>query len=146
AALLLPAVVPAYLEDGSYNFRFPNNLLNGNHNPIASAYDNIRQRPQFTLFTSAWARVNFKPWLNFTSDVAQYYITGRRVDYFDKEFGSGFGANGELTNYNSRRVKITNRNTLNFNYTINNRHRFNALAALELVDFRQEWNSISVVN
>src|SRR5690606_29725121 len=146
AALLLPAVVPAYLEDGSYNLRFPNHLLNGNHNPIASAYDNIRQRPQFTLFTSAWARVNFKPWLNFTSDVAQYYITGRRVDYFDKEFGSGFGANGELTNYNSRRVKITNRNTLNFNYTINNRHRFNALAALELVDFRQEWNSISVVN
>ena len=146
AALLLPSVVPAYLEDGSYNFRFPNNLLNGNHNPIASAYDNIRQRPQFTLFTSGWARINFKPWLDFTSDVSQYYITGRRVDYFDKEFGSGFGANGELTNYNSRRVKLINRNTLNFNYTINNRHRFNALTALELVDFKQQWNSISVVN
>ncbi len=146
AALVLPAVIPAYLEDGSYNFRFPNNLLNGNHNPIASAYDNIRERPQFTLFTSGWARVNIKPWLNFTSDVSQYYITGQRVDYFDKDFGSGFGTNGVLTNYNSRRVKITNRNTLNFNYTINNKHRFNALAAFELVDFNQAWNSIDVVN
>ncbi len=146
AALLLPSVVPPYLEDGSYNFRFPNNLLNGNHNPIASAYDNIRERPQFSLFTSGWARINFKPWLNLTSDVSQYYITGRREDYFDQDFGSGYGVNGDLTSYNSRRVKLTNRNTLNFNYTINNRHRFNALAAFELVNFQQAWSSINVVN
>ncbi|NGM61231.1 SusC/RagA family TonB-linked outer membrane protein [Sphingobacterium sp. SGG-5] len=146
AALLLPPVIPAYLEDGSYNFRFPNNLLNENHNPIASAYDNIRQRPQFSLLTSGWARIKFKPWLNFTSDLMQYYVTGRRMEYFDKDFGSGFGTNGVLTNYHSRRVKITNRNTLNFNYTLDNKHRFNALAALELADFNQEWNSIDAVN
>lgn len=65
AALLLPSVVPAYLEDGSYNFRFPNNLLNGNHNPIASARDNIRKRPQFNLFASAWVRLNITDWARF---------------------------------------------------------------------------------
>ncbi|ERJ59909.1 hypothetical protein M472_14145 [Sphingobacterium paucimobilis HER1398] len=146
AALLLPSVVPAYLSDGSYNFSFPNNLLNGSHNPIASAYDNIRERPQFSLLTSGWVRVNIKPWLDFKSDISQYYITGRRIDYFGREFGSGYGANGDLTNYNSRRIKLTNKNTLNFNYTINNRHRFNALAAFELVDFKQEWTSVSAVN
>ena len=99
AALLLPSVVPAYLEDGSYNFRFPNNLLNGNHNPIASARDNIRKRPQFNLFVSAWVRLNITDWLDFRSDISQYYITGRRSDYFDRDFGTGYLVGGELTDY-----------------------------------------------
>ena len=118
AALLLPAVVPAYLDDGSYNFGFPNNLLNGSHNPIASARRNLRERPQFLLFTSGWLRVNFAKWLNYRLDVAQYYITGRRTDYFDQEFGSGYSVNGELTEYDMRRRKITVKNMLNVDYTI----------------------------
>ena len=146
AALLLPSVVPAYLEDGSYNFRFPNNLLNGNHNPIASARDNIRKRPQFNLFVSAWVRLNITDWLDFRSDISQYYITGRRSDYFDRDFGTGYLVGGELTDYDSKRLKTTNKNMLNFNYTLNGRHRFSATAGLELVDFRQEWNSVTAVN
>ena len=146
AALLLPSVVPVYLEDGSYNFRFPNNLLNGNHNPVASARENIRERPQFNLFASAWVRLNFTDWLDFRADIAQYYITGRRSDYFDSDFGTGYLTGGELTDYDSKRIKTTSKNMLNFNYTINNRHRFSATAGIELVDFSQEWNSVTAVD
>lgn len=146
AALLLPNVVPAYLDDGSYNFQFPNNLLNGNHNPIASALENKRSRPQFNLNMVAWLRLNFTKWLDLRSDISEYYITGHRSDYFDKDFGSGYGGNGDLTVYDSKRVKITNKNMLNFNHTFRSRHRINATVGLELADFRQEWNSTSVVN
>ncbi len=146
AAMLVPSVVPAFLEDGSYNITFPNNLLNGSHNPIASAYDNSRVRPQFNLSMFGWGRINFTPWLDFTSDLSHLYITGERNDYFSKAFGTGYITNGDLTNYDTQRTKLTNRNTLKFNYTINNRHRFNALAALELVEFERKWKSISVSN
>lgn len=146
AALLLPPVVPAYLEDGSYNLRFPNNLLNGNHNPIASARENIRSRPQFNLFASAWVRINLTDWLDLRQDLSQYYITGRRSDYFDRDFGTGYPVGGELTDYDSKRLKTTSKTMLNFNYTLRSRHRFSATAGLELVDFRQEWNSVTAVN
>lgn len=146
AALLLPSVVPAYLEDGSYNFQFPNNLLNGNHNPIASAKENIRRRPQMNLFTSGWLRLNLAKWVDFRADISQFYITGNRIDYFDKDFGSGYGGNGDMTEYDSKRVKLTSKNMFNFNHTIKGRHRINGSAGLELVNFGQEWNSISVIN
>ena len=146
AALLLPAVVPAYLDDGSYNFGFPNNLLNGSHNPIASARRNLRERPQFLLFTSGWLRVNFAKWLNYRLDVAQYYITGRRTDYFDQEFGSGYSVNGELTEYDMRRRKITVKNMLNVDYTIKNRHRISGTFGVELINFKQSYNSVTAVN
>ncbi|MBD5200073.1 MAG: SusC/RagA family TonB-linked outer membrane protein [Bacteroidales bacterium] len=146
AALLLPAVVTPYLEDGSYNFQFPGGLLNTTHNPIASAKENIRKRPQLLLFGSAWLRVNFTKWLDYRFDVATYYILGRRFDYFDQNFGSGYAVNGELTDYDSRRLKTTIKNMLNFNYTINERHRINAIAGVETIDFRQSYHSMVAVD
>lgn len=144
AALLLPAVVPAYLDDGSYNFQFPGGLLNTTHNPIASANENIRKRPQVLLFGSGWLRVNFTKWLDYRFDVSTYYITGRRFDYFDQNFGSGYSYNGELTDYDSRRLKTTVKNMLNFNYTLNERHRFSATAGVETINFRQAYHSMVV--
>ncbi len=146
ASLLLPSVVPPYLEDGSYNFDFPNNLLNGNHNPLASARENIRKRPQFLLFTTGWVRVNLTKWLNYRFDVNHYYITGRRTDYFDQDFGSGYGTNGELTEYDSRRRKTTIKNMLNVNATIKERHRISGTFGLETIDFRQAYKSVTAVN
>lgn len=136
AALLLPSVIPAYLEDGSYNFNFPNNLLNSTHNPVASAKENIRERPQFSLQSQAWMRLNFRPWLNFRFDINDYYITGYRRDYFDKDFGSGYGAGGDLTEFNSKRTKITLKGFFNINLTFKNRHRINGTAGLEGVQFK----------
>lgn len=146
SALLLPSVVPAYLEDGSYNFNFPNNLLNGTHNPIASAKENIRKRPVLNLFASAYLRLNITDWLNFRSDVSQYYITGGRFDYFDSDFGSGYATNGQLVSYNSKHVKLTNKNMLNFDYTLDNAHRFSATVGLEIVDLDHEYDSVTGIN
>lgn len=150
AALLLPAVVPPYLEDGSYNFNFPNNLLNSTHNPIASAKENIRERPQFNMFASGWLRLNFNKGLDFRADVMQYYITGHRNDYFSKYFGSGIGSAGQLTVYDSKRIKTTSRNMLNFDYSFDaphrrDAHRINGTVGVELIDFKQEWSSASAV-
>lgn len=146
AALLLPSVVPPYLDDGSYNFQFPGGLLNTTHNPVASANENIRERPQVLLFGSGWLRVNFTKWLDYRFDIGTYYITGRRFDYFDQNFGSGFAVNGELTDYDSRRLKTTIKNMLNFNYTINDRHRINATAGIETIDFKQAYHSMVAVD
>jgi TonB-linked SusC/RagA family outer membrane protein len=145
ASLLLPGVVPVYLDDDSYNYMFPNNLLNTSHNPVASANMNQRNRPLVNLYTAGWLQFNFTDYLNFRAGLYQYYITSRRADYFSKEFGSGYNADGQLTEYDSRRLKLTSRNMLNFKYNINNRHRMDATAGIELIDFRQEWNSLSVV-
>lgn len=146
AALLLPSVVPAFLEDGSYNLKFPNNLLNGNHNPVASAHDNIKNRPQFTLQSTAWLRLNITPWLNFRADVNEYYITGDRTDYFGKDFGTGYLSDGQLVEYASKRLKVTAKGMFNLNLTFDNKHRINATAGVELVDFSQKHKSISVNN
>lgn len=146
AALLLPGVVPAYLEDNSYNFKFPNNLLNGNHNPIASAHDNIKSRPQFTLQSTAWVKLNIAKWLNFRADTNEYYITGHRTDYFDKDFGTGYLSDGELVEYDSKRIKLTAKGFFNLNLTFKNRHRINATAGVEVVNFSQTYKSITVDN
>lgn len=146
AALLLPSVVPAYLEDGSYNFKFPNNLLNGNHNPVASAHDNIKNRPQFTLQSTAWVKLNIAKWLNFRADVNEYYITGHRTDYFDKDFGTGYLSDGQLVEYDSKRIKMTAKGMFNLNLTFKDRHRINATAGVEAVDFAQTYNSMTVSN
>lgn len=146
AGLLLPSVVPAYLDDGSYNFEFPGGLLNTTHNPIASARENIRKRPQTLMFGSGWLKVNFTKWLDYRFDIGTYYILGERTDYFDQRFGSGLAANGELTEFDSKRLKTTIKNMLNFNYTIADKHRITALAGVETIDFKHKYHSMEAVN
>ena len=144
AATLLPAVVPSRLEDGSYNFAFPDNLLNGTHNPLANAYENINQRPQVSVTVSGDFTFRFTDWLSFTSKNSIYYYNFRRRVYNDKDFGSGLLVDGQLLERNVHRRKLVSTNTLLANKSWRNGHTLSAAMAFEAEDLKYENVSLTV--
>lgn len=117
AALRLPSVIPSHLEDGSYNFSFPSNILNTNHNPVASAKENDNKKPQLNLTVTGNVKLNFTKWLNLTSTFSVYYLGLQRHTYYDSSFGSGYQYNGTLTERDVHRSKLSNTTMLLFNKT-----------------------------
>lgn len=144
AAMRLPSVVPAFLEDGSYNFYFPSNLLNSNHNPVASARENKNSKPQLSLTSSANIRLNFTPWLNMTSNLSVYYLGLQRRMYNNKEFGDGIQYDGRLTERDAHRTKIANTTMLFFDRTIKKDHKINVAVGLEIEDMNYKFRELTV--
>jgi TonB-linked SusC/RagA family outer membrane protein len=146
AAVILPPTVPVYLEDGSYNFSLPDNLLNGTHNPVAGAYENTNDRGQTTINLSGWVNLRFTSWLSFRSTGSLYYNGVRRHQYYDNRFGTGLGSNGSLTERDAHARKITNTNLFTVNKTWRGRHRLNVVAGTELIDRHSTYNTMTVTN
>ncbi|MDD4638196.1 MAG: SusC/RagA family TonB-linked outer membrane protein [Bacteroidales bacterium] len=133
AALLLPSVVPSYLEDGSYNFSFPNNVLSSTHNPVANSYESVNRRGQTSISPQAWIQLNLTDWLKFKSTNSMYYVGLRRRQYYSKEFGSGIKSDGYLTERDAHRTKITSTNMLFFSKKVRS-HSFDVTLGAELED------------
>ncbi len=146
AAINLPSVIAPRLEDGSYNFYFPDNILNTNHNPLASAIENINQKPQTTVNINGSITLNLLDWLKFKSTGAIYYLGFRRRTYYDKDFGSGLQYNGQLTERDVHRRKIVNQNMFFVEKTWQNRHRLNATVGLELEDLKDRRTQFTAIN
>ena len=144
AAAILPSVVPIYLEDGTYNYYFPDNLLNSNHNPVASAKLNINERPTLNLNIIGNIKFNFTKWLNLTSNGSVYYYGYRRKTYYNSLFGTGYSTDGSLTERDVHRRKLSNTTTLNFNKEWKNRHTLNATVGFEVEDLNYTFTSITV--
>lgn len=138
AAMRLPSVIPAYLEDGSYNFSFPANLLNTNHNPVASAKENKNSKPQLNMTVSG----NIK--LNLTSNLSVYYLGLQRRAYNDGSFGDGYQYDGRLTERDVHRTKITNTTMLFVDKTFRKKHNLNISLGMELEDLDYKYNETSV--
>ncbi|MFA5712850.1 MAG: SusC/RagA family TonB-linked outer membrane protein [Bacteroidales bacterium] len=135
AAVELPPVVPPYLDDGNYNFRFPNNLLNTNHNPMASAELNLNGRSLLNITASAYGQLNLREWLKFKSSVTLYYLYAQRKEYFDKDFGTGYASGGNLLERDANRQKFVNSNMLFIDKNFNDIHTINAAVGTEFEDF-----------
>jgi len=147
AAVILPSVIPAFLEDGSYNFFFPANLLNSHHNPVASAYENINERPQTTINLQGKLTVNnLLSWLKFSSTNSLRYNLVRRHVYYNSEFGSGATSHGSLTERDSHNTKITSTNQFTANKVWRGRHRMTVIAGAELENQGNTYNQMSVSN
>lgn len=144
AATVLPSVVPSRLEDGSYNFAFPDNLLNGTHNPLANAYENTNQRPQVSITVTGDVKFRFTDWLSFTSMNSIYYYNFRRNVYDDKDFGSGLLVDGQLMTRNVHRRKLVTTNTLLFDKAWRQGHNLNAAVAFEGEDMKYEVSTFTV--
>lgn len=135
AAVELPSVIPPFLEDGSYNFRFPNNLLNTNHNPVAAATLNINDRSLLNITASAYGQLNLRDWLKFKSSVTLYYLYAQRKEYFDKDFGTGYGSQGNLLERDANRKKFINSNMFFIEKNFNDIHTINATLGTEFEEF-----------
>lgn len=146
AALLLPSVITPKLEDGSYNFYFPNNLLNSNHNPLASARENINEKPQMNINVIGGVKLNLTDWLKFSSTGSLYYLGLRRKAYYNSEFGTGYSGNGELTERDVHRRKLTNTNMFFIEKAFRSRHRINISAGTELENLDYRYTQFTVKN
>ena len=144
ASILLPPVVPAYLEDGSYNFAFPDNILNTTFNPIAGARLNTTEKPITNANVQAWIQLNICNWLKFKSTGSLNYLGLRRHYYYSKDFGQGLSRNGELTERDVHRRKITNSNMFFVDKSFNNKHRIFITAGVELEDMHYSHNQVVV--
>lgn len=146
AALRLPSVIPAYLEDGSYNFSFPSNILNTNHNPVASAKENENKKPQLNITVSGNVKLNFSDWLYLTSTASIYYLGLRRRTYYDSSFGSGYQYGGLLTERNVNRSKISNTTMLFFDKTFRKYHKLALSAGFEFENLDYAFNETTAAN
>ncbi len=146
AAVMVPSVVAPRLEDGSYNFYFPNNLLNSNNNPLSIARENVNERPLLSLTAQGWIQLNLLPWLKFKSTNSLYYTQVRRHAYYSREFGTGLLTNGLLNESDSHSRKLTSTNLFTVSKTWKARHRLNVVAGSEFEDQRNTYNRMSVTN
>lgn len=146
AALRLPSVIPAYLEDGSYNFSFPSNILNTNHNPVASAKENDNRKPQLNITASTNLRLNFCKWLYLTTNASVYYLGLRRRTYYDSNFGTGYQYGGQLTERNVNRTKIASTTMLFFDKTFAKHHKVNVSVGFEVEKLDYKFNQTTVAN
>lgn len=144
ASVILPPVVPDMLEDGSYNFNFPDNLLNSNHNPVASAKLNLNRRPALNVNVIADFGFNLTPWLKWDNKVSVYYLGFRRKTYYNSEFGSGYSTNGSLTERDVHRRKISASSLFSVSKKWANGHVLSATAGVEGEDLSYNYQSISV--
>jgi len=147
AAGLAPAVLPVYLDDGAYNFYFPNNLLNTSHNPVASARENVNQRPQTIVNAQGWFQINrLQPWLRFRSTNTLRYSLTRVHRYLHSEFGTGILTSGALTERDNHARRITSTNLFTANKNWGGRHRLTAVAGVEIENQWTTFNQLTVVN
>lgn len=128
----LPSVVPARLEDGSYNLNFPDNLLNGTHNPLASANEHLNLRPQVAITVSGDVGFRFTDWLKLTSKLTMYYYNQRRKSYYSSYFGAGLTTHGSLWERYVNRARLVNTTMLNFDKEWVSGHAISAVAGVEL--------------
>ncbi len=145
AATMLAPVIAPYLEDGSYNTQFPNNLLNSHHNPLASAYESVHKRPTININGSIWAQINIMKGLKFKTTVSEYFLYSHRKLYRDKDQGDGYGSGGSLTERDQRRLKIVNSNMLTFEKKFGD-HKINVVAGVELETLKNQYNSLTAVS
>jgi len=143
AATILPSVVPAYLEDGSYNFAFPDNLLNSTNNPVAASRLNINKRPSLNINLTGDIAFNFTDWLSLTSRFALNFYGYRRKTYYDSTFGMGYTTNGSLTERDVQRTKIANTTLLNFDKKWRKGHALNAAAGIEFENLNYNYTSVT---
>ena len=128
----LPSVVPSRLEDGSYNLNFPDNLLNGTHNPLASANEHLNLRPQVSLTVSGNVGFRFTDWLRLTSKLTMYYYNLRRKSYYSSYFGAGLVSHGSLWERTVNRARLTSTTMLSFDKEWVSGHSVTAVAGVEL--------------
>ena len=145
-AIVLPSVIPAFLEDGTYNFHIPNNLLNTTHNPVASARENINERPQTRGIVQGWVQANILPWLRFRTTNSMDYRLTRRREYFHSGFGTGLEVGGgQLTERDNHARRFTSTNLFTANPSWG-RHRLTVVAGTELENLRTTFNEIQIAN
>ena len=143
AAHVLPPVVPVRLADGSYNFAFPDNLLNGTHNPLANAYENINERPQVSITVTGDFKFRFTDWLSFNSRNSVYYYNFRRRQFSNTEFGEGIKREGSLLERDVHRSKLVSTNMLNVNKKWRTGHSISAVLGYEIEDLSYHYVSVS---
>ena len=147
AALLLPTALPVYLEDKTYNFNFPNNIVSTTNNPVATAYENINDRPQTNITIQGWIQVNnIFPWLTFNSTNTVYYNLVRQHAYYNSEFGQGLLTNGMLTERDSHVRKLTSKNLFTADKTLGGKHRLTVIAGAEVEDWNNTFNQMNISN
>ena len=145
AATILPPVIAPYLEDGSYNVQFPNNILNSHHNPLASVYESVHERPTLNINGSVWAQVNIMKGFKFKTTVSEYFLYAHRKLYRDKDQGDGYGSGGSLLERDQRRLKIVNSNMFTYEKKFGH-HKINVVAGVELETLKNKYNSLTAVN
>ena len=132
AANVIPPVVPAYLEDGSYNLMFPGNLLNSNNNPLAGAEEFDNRRPALTIQLSGTANYKFNKWLSWNNQIALRWQQTHRISYYSSSFGTGYGVDGRLNERYYEETKLTGKSLFHIDRTFNRNHNIKVTAGGEV--------------
>ena len=143
AANIIPPVVPAYLEDGSYNLAFPNNLLNSNNNPLATADLFRNRRPAITIQLNGNATYKIANWLKWENRAALRWNQVHRRTYYDSSFGGGYMVNGRLYERYNETTKLTAASLLHIDKKFGKKHTISATAGVEMESVDESLLNIS---
>lgn len=132
AANCIPPVVPAYLEDGSYNLHFPGNLLNSNNNPLATAELFSNRRPAITLQINGDVTWKIAPWLKWENRAAVRWNQTHRMTYYTSTFGGGYMLNGRLQERYNESTKVTGASLLQIDQRFGKNHQLTGTAGVEI--------------
>ena len=143
AANQLPSVVPARLDDGSYNLRFPDNLLNSNYNPLAGVEGYLNSRPQVNITIGGHARFKLTEWLKWNNQLSIYYYNFRRKSYSSSDWGGGYSAHGSLSERTVNRRRLTGKSSLMLNKSFRPGHNIEAVLVGEFEDLDYKVSDIS---
>ncbi|MCL2028683.1 MAG: SusC/RagA family TonB-linked outer membrane protein [Bacteroidales bacterium] len=145
-ATMVPSVVPVKLEDGTYNYNFPDNLIFSN-NPVAAANLNRNDRPQTRVFLQGWVQVNnIVDGLKFRSTNTLNYNLTRRHDYANSAFGDGAAVGGQLLQRDAHSRRYTSTNLFTYDKNWGGVHRLNAIVGAEFENWDNKFNQIVVGN
>ena len=134
AANCIPPVVPAYLEDGSYNLHFPGNLLNSNNNPLATAELFMNSRPSVTIQLNGDLVWKIADWIKWENRAAMRWNQTHRRTYYSSTFGGGYMLNGRLQERYYETSKFTSASLLQIDKKFGKKHQLSGTAGVEIED------------
>ena len=139
-ALNVPNVVPIYDLDADFNQQYDANgnvLYNFNNpvyldmNPISFAETDKHATKTYRVLVNPYIDIKFMEGLNWKTTVSYDYINLDETNWYNPEHGSGRAAKGQLNKYAIWNITKTITSTLNYNFSLMDRHNFSLLAGYE---------------
>lgn len=139
-ALNVPNVVPIYDLDANFNKQYDANgkvLYNFKNpvyldmNPIAFSEMDKHATKTYRVLVNPYINLKFLEGLNWKTTISYDYINLDETNWMNPEHGSGSSLDGSLSKYATWNITKTLTSTLNYNFSLADRHNFNLLAGYE---------------
>lgn len=143
ARFMLPYISP-YKADGSLASVNDGSWLGTNQNPLEWAENNPLKRERYKVITNTFAEVNPIKGLTFRTSLGVDFTYRPSFTTSTPNYNPNNGS-GSVGRGVSQAFNITNTNTINYTFDINNKHAFNFLLGHEFVNNQAEGFSVTVV-